>query len=132
MQFADRAWRERTEPSQQRDNEETLRRDLRLALEQNQQADRLVMILTKRCDALRLAVLTQRKEFDDKLRSMEEKMKKDEIRLNSKLTESKERNIELEKQIKEQKELCAEYKRVAEAAIREAVEAISEMNEDNQ
>ena len=107
--------------------DETIKRDLRLALEQKSQADRLVETLTKRCDALRLKLLEERQVSGKTVAELQLALERErEVRqgLELRTKELTDKANRLESDIEYQKRRNAELKKVSEAAMAETLEVM--------
>ena len=122
----------RDSASSGRELDGTYQRDFRLMMEQKHQADRLVDTLTKRCDSLRVAVVNERKQAEERLGLLEDRIKRDQLEkdeLYKKLAESHQTVEGLHKQLLAEQKRSDEYRRIAEAAIEETAAVLKELTQ---
>ena len=104
-----------------------LKRDLRLALDQKTQADRLVETLTKRCDSLRSKLVEERAASEKLVKELQSSLAQERERC-SKAEEElyglRAKALALQKELDTQRRRNEELTKVAEAAINEAFETM--------
>jgi hypothetical protein len=136
MQYtADRAVGPRTggsvgQLSSWNETEDMLRRDLKFAQEQKVQADKLIETLSRRCEGLRETLLKERKESSERLASMEERNRQENIEKDKLLSTIRDLNqqvIHMNQQLQQERDKSIEYKNIAEAALQEAAEAVNQL-----
>ncbi|KAH9259467.1 hypothetical protein BASA82_000265 [Batrachochytrium salamandrivorans] len=130
-----------------------MHRQVELALQQKQQADELVGILTKRCDELRVQLAAERKEretvfqkellnldeafeletsrkelvWEDERRRLELRLaseRSEKARLGNKLRAALDKVVALELELGELEKRNEEYRLVAQSAVTEASEVV--------
>lgn len=116
-----------------RNDIDSLRRDLRLALEQRDQADRLVNTLTERCDSLRKTLIGEREDFQKQISSLNHTLSEERnarTQAEAELREVSSRLKEMEVALASERKRSNALKALAEAAVAEASRAINEYTED--
>jgi hypothetical protein len=104
---------------------DNVRRDLRLALDQKAQADRLVEALTTRCDSLRSKLVAERQEAQRTIDELNEALAKERlerVKVEKRSSEMENRLQVAERELAQERQRSAELLKLAEAAIHEAVE----------
>jgi len=110
--------------------EDMLKRDLKLALEQKNQADKLVEALTKRCDTLRQALLAQRNEAADKNNKLVNQLNAEQDQNSSLVkanTDALSRIACLEAELVAVRDTNIQLRKIAEMALEEADDLVSEL-----
>ena len=114
-------------------DDSTTKRDLRLALDQKDQADRLVETLTRRCDSLRSKLIADREHSAKVIAELDkaiENEKAGRLQAEKKFREAELRCASLEREVEILRKRNHQLKKVAETAVSEALETLKVVAKD--